>query len=200
MTVRQAGFTLLELVVALAISLLTVATAYSVYVSQARSMAAHRERLAMQQELRAISDLMVRELRQAGYDPAGVNHDADPTNDFVGVSGDADNLVIRADLNGDGQTDDSHEQVSFSYDPNAFTLRRDTGGGRQPFGEAIESFEVRLFDRNGHMTLMPARVRYVQVVLVGRTTKSALRSAAHDGNQTYPLRVSVAPRNLGLGR
>lgn len=196
---RQAGFTLLELVVALALGMLTVAVVYSIYLTQARSMAAQNKKLAMQQEVRAVSDLVVRELRQAGYDPAGVNRDTDLTNDFLGISGNASHLVIQADLNGDGKTDDSHERVSFSYDPNTFTLRRNTGGGRQPFGDSIASFEVQYFDRNGHLTTLPTQIRQVRVRVVGKSITNVPRSASPNGSQAYALRALVVPRNLGLG-
>ncbi|XOF32940.1 MAG: prepilin-type N-terminal cleavage/methylation domain-containing protein [Candidatus Electrothrix sp. YB6] len=63
------GFTLVELMVALAISSIIVAGIYAAYTSQQRINQAQDQIVEMQQNLRAGLDMMARELRMAGYDP-----------------------------------------------------------------------------------------------------------------------------------
>lgn len=196
--IRRAGFALIELVVALALGMLTLVAVYSIYLVQSRSSVVQRDALVMQQEVRAVLDFVVRELRMAGYDPAHVNHDDDPANDFYGVAGDADRLIIKADLNGDGRLDDANEHVILSYDPLALMLRRDTGGGRQPFGQHIQAFSVEFFDDRGSLTTVPARIRRVRVMLAGRTDKPDPRYPRNNGYRTYTVSATVAPRNLGF--
>ena len=46
-----------------------------------------------------------------------------------------DRLIIKADLSGNGLIADANESIIFVYDSKTHTLRRNTGGGNQPFGE-----------------------------------------------------------------
>ena len=65
----QHGFTLVELMVALAITGIISAAMYAAYTSQQRVYQSQDQIVGMQQNLRAGLDMMTRELRMAGYDP-----------------------------------------------------------------------------------------------------------------------------------
>ena len=80
------GFTLIEMVVALGLSLVTVSAVYSLYISELRAQFVREDRLEMQQQARVVMDVMSRELMMAGYDPRGVTKDADLSNDFLGMT------------------------------------------------------------------------------------------------------------------
>ena len=60
------GFTLIEMVVALALSLVTVSAVYSLYVSELRAQNVREDRLEMQQQVRVVIDVVSRELLMAG--------------------------------------------------------------------------------------------------------------------------------------
>ena len=92
---NQNGFTLTELLVALAISGVVMAGIYSAYYSQQKSYVTQEQVVAMQQNLRAAMYYMEREIRMAGCDPtgsAGAN---------IMIANTAE-LQFRIDENGDG--------------------------------------------------------------------------------------------------
>ena len=190
------GFTLIEMVVALGLSLVTVSAVYALYVSELKAQYVREDRLEMQQQARVVIDVMSRELLMAGYDPRGVNHDMDMSNDFLGITYDPDRLIIKADLNGNGLIADPNESITFVYDSKTHTLRRNTGGGNQPFGENVESFSVQYFDQEGNPTVDSTHIRQVKVTLTARTEDPDLKYAQNGGYRTVTLQSRLTPRNL----
>ncbi|MBE9610789.1 PilW family protein [Chitinilyticum piscinae] len=71
MTIPQGGFTLIEILVALAIGMLIIGAAYSYFLSTLRNSSAMVAQSRLQQEIRTAADLMQRDLRRAGYFPNG---------------------------------------------------------------------------------------------------------------------------------
>ncbi len=67
----QNGFTLVEMLVAMAISSIMLAVIVVTYQSQAQSHMTQQEVVDMHQNARAALDLMAREIRMAGLDPTG---------------------------------------------------------------------------------------------------------------------------------
>ena len=63
------GFTMVELLITMLISGVIMAAIYSAYTAQQRTYLAQQQVAGMQQNIRAGLDIMVRELRMAGYDP-----------------------------------------------------------------------------------------------------------------------------------
>jgi type IV pilus assembly protein PilW len=63
------GFTLLELLIAMALSIIIMAAIYCTYYSQQKSYLVQEQVAAMQQNLRAATFFMEREIRMAGCDP-----------------------------------------------------------------------------------------------------------------------------------
>ena len=190
------GFTLVEMVVALGLSLVTVSAVYSLYVSELKAQSVREDRIDMQQQARVVVDVISRELLMAGYDPRGVNNDADPSNDFLGITYDPNRLVIKADLNGNGLISDSNESITFVYDSKTHTLRRNTGGGNQPFGENIESFLVEYFDQGGNPTVDSASIQQVKIAVTARTEDPDPNYGLNGGYRTVTLQSCVTPRKL----
>ena len=67
----QQGFSLVEVLIAMAISSIVIAGTYEIFYSQQRSYLAQNRVVEMQQNLRAGLYLMVKDIRSAGYDPNG---------------------------------------------------------------------------------------------------------------------------------
>lgn len=65
----KSGFTLIEIVIALAIASILMAAVYAVYEAQVRGQVAQQVQLAMEQGCRAALMTMTREIRSAGEDP-----------------------------------------------------------------------------------------------------------------------------------
>jgi len=93
---QKDGFTLVELMVALALSGLVIAAVYKTLSSQQRVYTAQEQVVSTQQELRAGMEYVVRDLRMAGYNP----HSIEST---FGVSAaDDDTITFATDYDGDG--------------------------------------------------------------------------------------------------
>jgi len=70
---KRNGFTLIESMVAMFMLSITMAAFYSVYRMQTRSLKGQENRLEAQQTARSALDFMVRELRNARYNPTNKN-------------------------------------------------------------------------------------------------------------------------------
>jgi len=71
---RSGGFTLLEVLIALAVGLIAIGAAYSVYDSQVKAHRSRKLALELQQNLRAALMFVEQEIRIAGFDPEGSGH------------------------------------------------------------------------------------------------------------------------------
>jgi hypothetical protein len=120
----------------------------------------------------------------------------DLTDDFQGITYDPGRLIIKADLNGNGRIVDANESITFVYDPKTHTLRRNTGGGNQPFGENIESFLVEYFDQGGNPTVHFASIQQVKVTVTARTERPDPKYLLNGGYRTIVLTSRLTPRNL----
>src|SRR3989339_279506 len=68
---REMGFTLVELLVSMAIAGIVMASIYSSYYSQQKAYVIQEQVAGMQQNLRAAMYHLERDIRMAGYDPTG---------------------------------------------------------------------------------------------------------------------------------
>jgi type IV pilus assembly protein PilW len=147
----QAGYSLVEMLVATAIMGLLMSATLSVLQSGLAAWGWGAGRVEAQQSIRAALDRMAREVREAGYDPTGAGIEAvlvaEPTR-----------IVFQRDLNGNGLIDPTHERVTYLLRPKETTLRRDAGGGAQPLAENVRRFALSYLDSSGVPTADPARV------------------------------------------
>jgi type IV pilus assembly protein PilW len=149
------GFTLIEVVVALALTSIVALGIFSFYNSQNRAYVVQERVVEMQQNLRAGLEMLTREIRMAGYDPTG-SASATITNatrttlsfnsdiaggDGDGIDNDEDGTIDEADeaVFGDGFLDDADENVTYTFNAAANELERDTGGGGQPVAQNIDA-------------------------------------------------------------
>jgi len=112
------GFTLIELVLAVFMLTITMAAFYSVFRMQARSLKGQENRLEAQQTARAALDFMVREIRNARYNPSDEN-DGDSCGDGAagrpGIVEATDKIIhFSYDWTGDGDCNDTNENIKFT--------------------------------------------------------------------------------------
>src|SRR3972149_10474097 len=68
---RAGGFSLVELMIAMAVGLVVLGAMYSVFTVQNKTFGNQEEIVAMQQNVRAGMDMVTREIMMAGYNPTG---------------------------------------------------------------------------------------------------------------------------------
>ena len=194
-TCSSQGYTLIEVMMALGLSLLTISAVYSLYVQELKTHGVRENILDMQQQARVVVDLVSREIMMAGFDPRGVNRDNDLTNDFDGITYDPDKLSLSADLNGNGIIGDANESIIYVHDAAAYVLRRNTGGGNQPFGEDIERFVIDYLDQAGNPTSDSKAIRQVGISVTARTSHSDPQYVKNGGYRTVTYHSRITMRN-----
>jgi len=187
-----AGFTLVELLLALGISSIIMGAVYAFYVSQQRHATAQQDIALVQQDLRAAMQIMERDVRMAGYDPtsAGIfGYVLNGTFSVEAVSTTSTQLACTMDIDGDGTIDlaaqdvdgngsiDLREIEQVAYRVNANRLQRystTTGIVRwQDVAENIEAIEFWYQLADTTWTLAPTaaqlpNIRSVRISLLVR--------------------------------
>jgi type IV pilus assembly protein PilW len=187
---RGAGFTLIELMIAMVVGLLLLFAINGVFTIQSQTFNVQEEIVAMQQNVRAGMDMMGREIGMAGYDPARADN-------FSGITISGTQLQIQADLNGDGTIDaTSQENIIYVYDSANKRITRNIGSGAQPFLENIDAFTFTYLDGSGNVTTTAANVRQVRITITGRTAKPDPKYTSNDGYRTFSLTSVTHTRNL----
>jgi len=99
---NQAGFTLVEMMVSLVVTLLIVASAYAVFAVQNKSANIQNEVTAMQQNGRIAMDALVTEIRRGAY-----NNPENPAGATITVDASGNVITIQKDVNDDGTINDT---------------------------------------------------------------------------------------------
>lgn len=193
----QMGMTLAEVLVATAAFALFAATAQRFMVTTLRGVRVLEVTSEAHEAARVGVQLMVRDLREAGFNPAGTS--------WSGITlAQRDAIRIARDLDGDGETDDSNERVSYSLHADPPTLMR--GQGKAPAQPmladlAAEGLEFIYFDDEGlAIPLPPAGLSASQRAQIHRVDVRLLIEMRHpDPSYEVPIRslqtASVHLRN-----
>ena len=151
----QRGLSLLEVLIGLALTPIVLAGIHSAYRAQAYALQTNNTAYAQQELARATLDLIVREVRMAGYDPSGLALALSPGPTCPGVrrglvEATPTRLNIRADLTGDGVVTATGEDVVYELDNVAHQIRRtDALGAVVLLDEApLDGLAFRYFDTN----------------------------------------------------
>ncbi len=125
---KRDGFTLIETLVAMFMLSITMAAFYSVYRMQTRSLKGQENRLEAQQTARAALDFMVRELRNARYNPSDETNGASCGDNAPGRPGvivaTATTFHFSYDT-GNGDCAGTGENVRYSFAGNDITRTAD---------------------------------------------------------------------------
>ncbi|MBC8441326.1 MAG: prepilin-type N-terminal cleavage/methylation domain-containing protein [Deltaproteobacteria bacterium] len=212
-TSKEHGFTLVEILIAIAITGIVSAALFTAFQSQQKSYVAQEDVAVIQQNLRAGMDMMVREIRMAGYDPS---RDA---NAGI-VSAISDSIAFTIDETGDGDIDDSNEYITYSLytSDNIQKLGRKSTvtANNQPVSENIDALEFfyKLADESQTLTPPdPTLIRSLRITMLARGD-SADQKFVNANTYTTPggqnwgpyndnfrrrlLTTTVKCRNLGL--
>jgi len=125
-TSNKQGFTLIELMIAMTLSLIAMGLIYSGYKAQQEAHTNERLGVDMQQNARSTLAFMRREIRMANYAPRalnGIDDDLDGSIDeadesvvrgFQTIS--ADRLNFTLDINSDGDDLDDNENITYGFE------------------------------------------------------------------------------------
>lgn len=215
-TTSQKGFSLLELMVAMAIASVLMAGIYTFYHNQLKTHITQQEMVDMQQDARAAMYMMTREIRMAGYDP---QYNSGAT---IRIANDAA-IAFDSDENRNGAIDTAER---FYYALNNDSLVR--GGWNTPSAPVpenlnpvalnIDALNFVYLDNAGNTTSDLPSIRSVQITLVARsgdTVPALMRKrtdntiyknqqgtiilpAQNDNFRRIRLTTAVKVRNMGL--
>lgn len=153
---RADGFTLVEVLVALAVVGLVLAATFSVLHQGQQGYLLGAARLEALQNARVGLERMVREILTAGFDPTGADFPAIVNPGMTSVT-------IQNDLNGNGVIDATGETITYLL--RGTTLRRNAGGGAQPVIEGVQALAFTYLDADGAPPAVPERIRTVGILL-----------------------------------
>jgi type IV pilus assembly protein PilW len=217
-----AGFTLVELMTAMAIGAVVMSSVFSTYFAQQKSHRVQQQVVELQQNLRAAMYFIERDVRMAGCDPTG------GTGAGIVTAGPT-LLRFTSDSDGSG-TIETNENVTYSlYDSGAdgdMDVGRAVGeGNRQPLALNIDALDFRYLDEdgvildddgNGNVTTNLSRIRSVLITVVSRADRedpeytdttayynlidsvNPVLPAQNDGFRRRRLATEILCRNLGL--
>jgi type IV pilus assembly protein PilW len=200
---RVNGFTLIELMVSMAIGLVILSAIAGTFTVQTRQNSAEEQLGQMQQNVRGALDLMIREIQMAKYDPEAT---AFPTGTY-GVTYSASQLQIRSDIDGNGTLDSassgSVENIIYVYDSANLRITRQlgTGGTAQILADNVTAFTFNYYDANGSAVTSSASSGNIRKVTLSITAKTARPDPSYPSNggyRTYQISADVTPPNMAL--
>ena len=196
----DSGFTLIELMVSIAIGLVVLASVATTFTSQTRAYSAQEQINQMEQNLRGALDIMTREIKMAGYRPNGGT--------VTGVvSYTSTSLTIQADIDGNGTllasgsgSDTANEQIVYVYDSVNKKITRQVGSGTAAtLAENISGFTFTYYQSSGAtLATSASNIRRIKIALTGITAKPDPGYSSNGGYRTVDLSAIVTPINLGL--
>jgi type IV pilus assembly protein PilW len=219
--INKGGYTIVELLVGIAISGVFLTAIYSAYFSQQRSTLAQEQVSSMQRNLRSAMYFMEKEIRMAGCDPTGKAGARIETAQNNGIRFTSDMTDDTGTGDPDGDVGDLNEDIAYSLSGDDLVRN----GSR--IAENIDAINfvyldgdgTRLDDdTNGNVIYddSMAQIRSIQVTVVARTGKEDPKytdSAAYKnklgetiftpaGDDVHfrrkVLKTSITCRNLGL--
>ncbi len=174
MTLRkQDGFTLIETFIAMFMLSITMLAFFSVYRMQTRSLKGQENRLEAQQAARAAMEFMVREIRNAAYNPTEATNGAN-----CGVWGNAGAPgVIEAtqtsfhfsyDANSDGTCSGGgtlDENIRYSFASGDISREADGGAAEALTDGNATDLTLAYFDQAGNPTTVLANIKRITITV-----------------------------------
>jgi type IV pilus assembly protein PilW len=222
------GFTIVELLVAMVISLLALGAIYSTFLAQHRSYQVQEEASDMQQNIRTAMFYMQREIRMAGSNP----FKSLPLASFGITAAGQNTITITEDITGnadggpDGDVSDSEENITYAL--NGTDLTRTDNNAVPPDSQIVAQninwLDFVYLDADSNVIAFDAtnsvpaanldQIRSVEITIVAKTDDQLLYGAtnknvyqnqqgtasfvANDQFSRRRLTTEIHCRNLGL--
>jgi prepilin-type N-terminal cleavage/methylation domain-containing protein len=147
MIFNQKGFTVIELLVAMAMSVAILGAARAMYVLQAHTLKAQENQMEAQEYARVSLDMMAREIRNLGYFPKQTPCTS-PANTKGLVSATASSISFVYDADGNGDCAGAGESVTYTYDPTTLDISRTADGSTQTLTSGnVTAFQLIYYPR-----------------------------------------------------
>lgn len=208
---EELGFTLVELLIAMVILGVVLTGVVRMFSNTGRYHTAQEMMVDLTQDIRAVKQLMLQELREAGCDPHnkgtfGFLVDSDDRYDTddnsVHFTRDIDNGDGNRFLEPDGKVganedinyyrDDCAGNVLAAGDATPGCLRRKTGGSVQPVISKVTKFELHYYDQNG------TELTGVNLATLGKLEKIDTVRVILEAQVEEPTKVSAGARTQQL--
>jgi prepilin-type N-terminal cleavage/methylation domain-containing protein len=204
----HAGFTLAELLVSILLTSIIMAAVYSVYRMQTHTMKIQENRLDAQEYARSVLDLMVREIRNAGYFPVGACTTT-PANTNGIITADSQTLRFVYDSNAANGCADADENIEYRFVqgscPTGFgDIKRKTVNPANDQAmtdcNVMSSFSLTYYAKDSSTPLSsPVALANIQRISISLTVQSKNPDPQFGGQQlNATLTSNVDLRNRGL--
>jgi len=189
---NKSGFTIVELLVAMAISLVVMGSIYSVYRSQQKSYLVQEQVAVMQQNLRAGMTMLTRDIRMAGYNPPLATNPFATTT--LGITSASPNALQFTRFD---PVTTTVETISYALQNN--DLFRNDDGVNQLVAENIDALNFVYLnqsgtvlddDGDGNVTANIPNISSIQVTMIARTGRADLgyvNSDVYSNQQGTPV-------------
>ena len=188
--VKSAGFTLIEVLMCIAILSIVFGTVYRSFDIFSRSYTTENVKAGVQQKTRIGIDLMARDIRLTGLDPLGSANAG-----FISGGTNTASIQFSADHNYDGELDDPFENITYALNGNVLQQTTDLGSGSvaATLLNNVTDLTFIYLDVTDTPMAAPIQVGEVRTVLISLTLQ---RPAGRDKpvSRTYTTRVRC--RNL----
>ena len=202
---KKDGVTLIELLIALAVSAFLMAGAYRIVIGQQKTHTVQEQVVEMQQNVRSGLDRMTREIRMAGYRKdllasAGNIHgftkvitSVNDANNIIGQHDDQITVIIK----------DKAITYRLQWDPadaSRPVLVRIENGANEILADDIENLQIKYTLRDGTVTDLPALPESIRMVTVDVTARTKLKDPQLNGDGYLRRKLSsyMIVRNMGL--
>ncbi|MGM0609334.1 MAG: PilW family protein [Candidatus Muiribacteriota bacterium] len=203
---RKKGFTLIEIMMALAISGFFLAALISFFISTNKLNTVYEDVAGLQQEIRAVMEMMSKDIMMAGLDPTD-SAPCDAFNDGTAYPGsedkndtDENSISIKYDHNGDGSCD---VDTAYWYDSANKTIMFRNGNGAT-FGAMTEdgiiesvTFEYILDDGTtlpGNDPTSSGDLDNISIVII-RVCGQITGAFEDEFDRSYCFENEIKPRN-----
>jgi type IV pilus assembly protein PilW len=193
----EQGFSLIELLVAMAIGSIVIAAIVNMFIDQRKAYAIREQVTEMQQNARSGIDFLVHEITMAGYDPNG-------TAGAGIVAASANSIQFTLDISKNGVIEADENVTFLLYDDGAdgdLDLGRQVDGVTELIAENIQALSLLYTLADGSTTDAPAdpsQIRAVDVSLTARTKYFDPKFPDNQGYRNQTLSASIQIRNMGL--
>jgi len=201
------GFSLMELLVVMAVTTVVIATVYVSYSGQQESRLSQKQVVEMQQNIRGVLYVMTMEIRMAGYDPYQ-SYDAGITSAGDGSNGSPLTFSFVEDDDGEDNDNDltvdeegELKTISFqlydAYSDGDNDIGRKVGNGNyQAIAENIEDFQLTYMDEDGESTSDIDEIKAIKIEITSKVDDDTIDYTLE--NATRSVSTIVKCRNMNL--